>query len=84
MKDDLILDRLEALEALLQQLLADNISKLWLTKRECAAHLGVSVRYLEERLSEGMPHRQIAGKVMLRLPDVERWLRGRGKLREVA
>lgn len=53
----------------------------WLTKRELARQLGCSVRYLEYRLSEGMPSRLFAGRRQMRQSAVESWLTANGHLR---
>lgn len=46
----------------------------WLSKRDLAAYLGFSVRWVEYRLAEGMPHKFIGGRVRFRRSDVEAWL----------
>jgi hypothetical protein len=77
-----IVDRLERLEHRLAHG-RSAVTELWRTKRELAADLGVSVRWLEERMAEGLPRREIAGKVLFQRAVVEGWLRRRGLLREV-
>lgn len=77
-------DQLERIEAMLARVIAErDVTELWQTKSQTAEILGVSVRWLELRINEGMPHREIAGKRVLRIPEVEGWLRKRGLLREV-
>jgi hypothetical protein len=76
-------DRLDRIEQQLRTL-ADNgdVAELWLSKRALARRLGVSVRWIDYRLAEGLPHRVIAGRVVFRLPIVEGWLRTRGILKD--
>lgn len=52
----------------------------WLDKRALAAHLGCSVRWVEGRQAEGMPHAVIAGRIKFRASEVEPWLEERGHL----
>jgi hypothetical protein len=54
----------------------------WITKRRLAEELGVTTRYLEYRMSEGMPSRMLAGRRQYRRSVVESWLRDNGHLRE--
>lgn len=58
----------------------DNILHLepWVGKKEMAAHLGCGVRWLEYKLEAGMPHAIIAGRVKMRVSEVEPWLEARG------
>jgi hypothetical protein len=81
----LLEDKLDAIERRLAALAEDRskVAELWLTKRELARALGVSVRWIELRIAEGMPHREIAGKKVFQLSTAEAWLRRRGYLREV-
>lgn len=41
-------------------------SEPWLPKRDLAAHLSLSIRWVEYRVSEGMPHRVIGGRLRFR------------------
>lgn len=81
----LLEDKLDSIERRLVALAEDRskVVELWLTKRELARALGVSVRWIELRLAEGLPHREIAGKRVFQLSASEGWLRRRGHLREV-
>ncbi|MHA7261939.1 helix-turn-helix transcriptional regulator [Arthrobacter sp. TMN-37] len=47
---------------------------LYLTRRECAAYMGVSEKFLATHLSDGPPRRLIGSKVIYRLSDVDRWM----------
>jgi hypothetical protein len=78
-------DKLDAIERRLAALAEDRskVAELWLTKRELARALGVSVRWIELRMAEGLPHRKIAGKRVFQLTASETWLRRRGYLRDV-
>lgn len=76
-------DRLDRIEQQLRTLAAGgDVAELWLPKKEVARRLGVSVRWLDYRIAEGLPHRAIAGRVVFRLPTVEGWLRTRGLLKD--
>lgn len=46
----------------------------WFDKRGLAAHLSCSVRWIERRMEEGMPHTHIAGRAKFRISEVEPWL----------
>jgi hypothetical protein len=75
-----VVDRLDRIE---RRLIArEDATDLWIPKKRLAEQLGVSVRWIDYRLAEGLPHRQIAGRVVFRLPHVESWLRTRGLLKE--
>lgn len=80
-----IQDQLEAIERRLAVLAEDRskVVELWLSKRDLAATLGVSVRWIEQRMTEGLPHREIAGKRVFQLSAVECWLSRRGHLKEI-
>jgi hypothetical protein len=47
----------------------------WLSKRELSSILGFGTRWIEYRVSEGMPSRKIGGRCMFRLSEVEQWCR---------
>jgi hypothetical protein len=75
--------RLDRIERQLRTLAATgDIDVLWLSKRELARRLGVSVRWVDYRIADGLPHRDIGGRVVFRLPTVETWLRTRGLLKD--
>lgn len=46
----------------------------WLDKRGLAAHLACSIRWIERRMEEGMPHAHIAGRAKFRASEIESWL----------
>jgi excisionase family DNA binding protein len=46
----------------------------WLSKQQLAGHLGFSVRWVELRVQEGMPHRRMGGRVRFQRSTVEDWL----------
>jgi predicted DNA-binding transcriptional regulator AlpA len=51
----------------------------WLSKRQVAEHLGFSVRWVELRVREGMPHQRWgSNRLRFRVSDVETWLEERG------
>jgi hypothetical protein len=81
----LLEDKLEAIERRLAALAEDRskVTKLWLSKKELSRALGVSTRWIELRMAEGLPHREIAGGKKFQLTACEAWLRRRGYLREL-
>ena len=74
-------DRLDRIERQLQTLAANgDVAQLWLSRKELAHRLGVSVRWIDYRVAEGLPRREIGGRLVFQLPTVEGWLRTRGLL----
>lgn len=53
----------------------------WLTKREIADTLGFSVRWIEYRVTEGLPHKTIGGRLRFQRTEVEAWLDAREEKR---
>jgi hypothetical protein len=49
----------------------------WLSKRQLAAHLNYSTRWVELRVKEGMPHERWGGHLRFRVSEVEPWLKER-------
>jgi len=49
----------------------------WLTKKQVAAHLGFSTRWVELRIRDGLPSKLIGGQRRFRLSEVEMWIEGR-------
>jgi hypothetical protein len=52
----------------------------WLDKKGIAAHFVCSVRWIERKMEEGMPHRHIAGRAKFRVSEVEAWLEAHGHI----
>jgi hypothetical protein len=52
----------------------------WLDKHGIADHLACSVRWIESRMGEGMPHTVIAGRAKFRISEVEAWLELHGHI----
>ncbi len=50
----------------------------WLDKRGLAEHLACSVRWIERRMEQGLPHTHIAGRAKFRASEVEAWLERQG------
>jgi hypothetical protein len=48
-----------------------------LTKQDLAAALGFSVRWVEYRVREGLPHKTIGGRLRFRRSVCEAWLEAR-------
>ncbi|HEX9108127.1 MAG TPA: hypothetical protein VF832_12880, partial [Longimicrobiales bacterium] len=55
-----------------------NYLEPWLDKRGLAHHLACSVRWIERRMEDGMPHTHIAGRAKFRVSEVEPWLERHG------
>ena len=49
----------------------------WLSKKQVAAHLGFSTRWVELRIRDGLPSKLIGGQRRFRLSEVEAWIEGR-------
>jgi hypothetical protein len=54
----------------------------WLDKRGIARHLACSIRWIERRMEEGLPHRHIAGRAKFRVSEVEPWLEAHGHIEQ--
>lgn len=52
----------------------------WLDKRGLARHLVCSVRWIEARMEEGLPHVHIAGRAKFHISEVEPWLEFHGHI----
>lgn len=52
----------------------------WIDKRQLAAELRCSVRWIEDRLRDGMPSAMIAGRRKFLRAEVERWLESAGHI----
>lgn len=50
----------------------------YVDKRGIAEHYACSVRWIERRMEEGMPHFHIAGRAKFRVDETEPWLADRG------
>ena len=51
----------------------------WVTKKQVAAYLGFSTRWVELRVREGMPSMLFGGHRRFRLSEVEAWIEGRAR-----
>jgi hypothetical protein len=49
----------------------------WLSKKQLAAHLGYSTRWVELRVKDGMPHQRWGGHLRFQVSEVEPWLNER-------
>lgn len=52
----------------------------WLDKPGLAEHLSCSVRWIERRMEDGMPHTHIAGRAKFKVSEVEPWLESHGHI----
>jgi excisionase family DNA binding protein len=50
-----------------------------LTKRQLAAHLNYSTRWVEQQVKAGMPHERWGGRLRFQVSAVEAWLKERFK-----
>ena len=46
----------------------------WVTKKQLAAHLGYSTRWVELQVRKGMPRAPFAGPMRFKISAVEAWL----------
>jgi len=46
----------------------------WRDKHGIAEHFSCSIRWIEERMTEGMPHAYIAGRAKFKVARAESWL----------
>lgn len=53
-----------------------------LNKGALAKQLGMSVRWVEQKMKAGLPHEHVDGRVRFHLEPSERWLREHGHIRE--
>jgi hypothetical protein len=53
----------------------------WLDKRGIAAYFGCSIRSINRRMAEGMPHAEIFGKTKFKAAQCEAWLEEQGQLK---
>lgn len=49
----------------------------WVTKQQLANHLGYTTRWVEYRITEGLPFEQFCSRKRFRITEVEQWLRER-------
>lgn len=49
-------------------------SEPWMNKRQLAAYLGFSTRWVELRVKEGMPAQRWGNRLRFRASEVEEWL----------
>lgn len=55
-----------------------SIGERWLDKRGIAGYFDVSVRWIEYRMEQGLPHAHIAGRAKFHVSEVEPWLEAHG------
>jgi hypothetical protein len=54
------------------------LQERWLDKHGIAEHFACGIRWIEERMTEGMPHTYIAGRAKFKVSLVEPWLDAHG------
>ncbi len=62
--------------------MASEVAELppWLGKTKIAEHFDCSIRWIERRMEEGLPHTHIAGRAKFRVSEVEPWLEAHGHI----
>ncbi len=55
----------------------DRIFDNWIMKKDLAAHIGMSVSFVNKYMKEGLPFRRRGRSVRFRVLDVEDWLQRR-------
>ncbi|WP_414699044.1 helix-turn-helix domain-containing protein [Oligoflexus sp.] len=55
----------------------DRIFDNWITKKDLAAHIGMSVSFVNKYMKDGLPFRRRGRSVRFRVLDVEEWLQRR-------
>ncbi len=55
----------------------DRIFDNWITKKDLAGHLGMSVSFVNKYMKEGLPFRRRGRSVRFRVIEVEEWLQRR-------
>jgi hypothetical protein len=60
---------------------ADPLPPPRLDKAALARQLGMSVRWVEQKMKAGLPHEHLDGRVRFDLAESERWLRDNGHLK---
>lgn len=56
------------------------IGDRWLDKTGISEHYSCSIRWIERRMEEGLPHAHIAGRAKFRVSEVEPWLQEHGHI----
>ena len=51
----------------------------WMTKRQLADHLSMSVRWIEMRVHEGMPMMHFGNRARFKVSQVENWISKQAK-----
>ena len=51
----------------------------WMTKQQLANHLSMSVRWIEMRVSEGMPVMHFGNRARFKVSQVENWISKQAK-----
>ena len=75
-KLNLILSRLDRLEARLSKISPEEGMTQGMTQVEVAKFLGVSVNYFKQHVRSQIPHRQADRKIIFSRADVVSWLHG--------
>lgn len=56
----------------------------YISKQALADHYEMSTRWVEQRMSEGLPHGHMDGRARFVLSDADEWLREHGHLKAAA
>jgi hypothetical protein len=81
-----LIDRIESLGRRLDRLSEErsNVTPMFLTKRALATNYCMSLRWVDDRVADGMPvARRVSGKLQFKLVDTDAWLKQHGFLEEL-
>jgi hypothetical protein len=56
----------------------------YLSKQSLARHYAMSVRWVEQRMTDGLPHEHMDGRARFHLSETDPWLRSNGHLKAAA
>lgn len=74
---------IEAPERLISDLERELAKPAYLDKKGLAHEFSCSVRWIERRMEEGMPHYEIAGRTKFRFDECKEWLDDHGYIKRL-
>lgn len=74
----------DQLKAAIKEAVVDALRQVqfdcWMTKKEVASYLRMSVSSIESLMRKGqIPYRKVTGKPLFRKSEIDEWVTGRGK-----